>query len=84
MIISDLNYLEVVFENTDSVSGGALLFDFNFSGIPLPTAAAQVQIAQQAIGFQTSTLAQVQNDVVAGLFSKSLVSVTTIAVGAAH
>ncbi len=82
MIISDLNHLEVVSENTDSVSGGAFLFDFNFIGIPLPTASAQVLVAQQAIGFQTSTLAQVQNDVVAGLFSKSLVSVQTIAVGA--
>jgi hypothetical protein len=81
MIISDLNHLEIVSVNTESVSGG-FLFNFNFNGIPLPTASAQVLVAQQAIGFQTSTLAQVQNDVVAGLFSKSLVSVQTIAVGA--
>ena len=87
MIISDLNHMEIVSENTDCVSGGAVpgfasLFGFHFKGIPLPAASATVQIAQQAVGFHTATLAQVQNNVVAGLFSSSLVNVQTIAVGA--
>jgi hypothetical protein len=82
MIISDLNHLEVVSEDAGSVSGGLLFPDFKFNGIPLPAAQATVQLSQQAIGFQTSTQALVQNDVVAGLFSKSVVLVQTTAVGA--
>ena len=87
MIISDLNHMEIVSENTDCVSGGAApnfasLFGFHFQGMPLPVAAATVQVGQQAVGYWTATLAQIQNNVVAGLFSSSYVNVSTIAVGA--
>jgi hypothetical protein len=76
MIISDLNYLEVVSEDVRCVEGsGAPLYIFP------PIAQADSLAKADALGYLTQTQTFTKTAGVAGLFSSSLAASSSYAVG---
>jgi len=73
MIISDLNYLEVIDESVEVIGGETLVPAYDFYAL------AEAGSAADAIGSISQTATVTETGAVAGLFSKSLSLSTSFA-----